>query len=596
MLSAMLLSGTTAISYSASSAVFYRTPGQVFDNNGSADQDGPAASIGLQIPTVFGLTSGVAIDIPLTASVPGATYRLAAPVAGISIDAATGRLTGTPTAAAGEQISLAVEAVKNAKVVATTPAIVRTLRQPIAIDVIPTGLGTLVAGQDLPTTGTVTAAQGGQPETYTWSLVNAPSWLGITSGTSGSARLSIASGKTRAMPSTQIGVQVTDGEGRVSAVSNFTMQVAQGPVKLTASDASASALFGYSSTISQDGTTAYVGQYSTAGVYVYHLTNGDWIQTHKVLPPVGDNADGFGGAVAVSGDGSRMLVAARTAKGTGTVSSGIVYAYELVGGQWVFKQRISPREAQADKYFGGTLTISGDGSTALVTTTYRGTGQGGISVLRYSSGSWTEEPNVLVGSGVAALGYFGSMSAISTNGNTFVAGAAYYNGSLQAEGRAFVFSYASGNWSQTTLQSPAGASYYQQFGKSVGISGDGTKILVGSTNSAYAFRKSGSAWTGAAVPPPASPVGFGTSIAVSSDGSKAAITTFDGPGAVHFYTSSGTAWSLSKSIVPSDTAASDSFGYGFIGISGTGSRAIVGAYTQDGVASDSGAAYLLDSQ
>ncbi len=83
---------------------------------------------------------------------------------------------------------------------------------------------------------------------------------------------------------------------------------------------------------------------------------------------------------------------------------------------------------------------------------------------------------------------------------------------------------------------------FAQGGKSVALSADGNTALVGASNSAWIFTRSGSTWTEQAK----LTAGFGDSVALASDGKTALIggpTDNEGVGAAWVFTRSGSTWS-----------------------------------------------------
>ncbi len=85
--------------------------------------------------------------------------------------------------------------------------------------------------------------------------------------------------------------------------------------KLTASDGAASDLFGSSVSISADGTTALVGAYldddkgsNSGSAYVFIKDGSSWIQSTKLTASDGAIGDRFGYSVSISADGTAALV------------------------------------------------------------------------------------------------------------------------------------------------------------------------------------------------------------------------------------------------------------------------------------------------
>ncbi|MHC9540307.1 MAG: hypothetical protein AB9903_12385 [Vulcanimicrobiota bacterium] len=137
--------------------------------------------------------------------------------------------------------------------------------------------------------------------------------------------------------------------------------------------------FGYSVSISGDGKTALVGAQDATvdtvkkgAAYVYVKGGDGWVDTSlpkATLTSVGSANDHFGISVALSDDGSTALIEAYS------VSSGKGAAYIFAKGDspWedmpgTFTAKLTDATGSENDYFGATVSISGDGSTALVGT------------------------------------------------------------------------------------------------------------------------------------------------------------------------------------------------------------------------------------
>src|SRR3990172_9174911 len=108
---------------------------------------------------------------------------------------------------------------------------------------------------------------------------------------------------------------VTDGTGTISGanVTNVTVTCVSAPVKLTASDGAAYDYFGYSVSTSSDGSTVVVGAPGDDSVkgsaYVYKWTGASWVPT-KLTASEGAADGQFGYSISVSADGSTVVVGA----------------------------------------------------------------------------------------------------------------------------------------------------------------------------------------------------------------------------------------------------------------------------------------------
>jgi hypothetical protein len=90
---------------------------------------------------------------------------------------------------------------------------------------------------------------------------------------------------------------------------------------------------------------------------------------------------------------------------------------------------------------------------------------------------------------------------------------------------------------------------------------------------------------------------YGTSNAISDDGTKIIVGAYredqlgSDAGAAYIYTYNGSSWSQQQKILASDAQAGDRFGQ-FVDMSGDGTKVIVGAYFEDTGGNNAGSAYI----
>ena len=214
---------------------------------------------------------------------------------------------------------------------------------------------------------------------------------------------------------------------------------------------------------------------------------------------------------------------------------------------------------------------------------------------------------------------FGHSVSISNDGSRVIVSAWGDDGDPgDFRGAAYVFSRSGTTWTQEQKLTASDAQSFDAFGNGeVSISGDGTRVIVGAyledggagnganLGAAYVFSRSGTTWTQeqklTASDADLSDE-FGISAAISDDGSRAIVGAWgeDGAGslrgAAYVFSRSGTTWTQEQKLTASDTQDDDRFGYS-VAISDDGTRCIVGAYREDGGAgnplSDAGAAYVF---
>lgn len=296
---------------------------------------------------------------------------------------------------------------------------------------------------------------------------------------------------------------------------------------------------------------------------------------------------------------ARYLLQSCNATGC-TDSTAVAVSGTLLAGIGYFK---AANTGVADQ-FGSAVALSADGSTMVVgsqgedsnaTGITAGTGadgadtspdSGAVYVFTRSGNTWAQQAYVK-SSNSETLDVFGRTVSLSDDGNTLAVGAIGEDsdGSNQADnsqaaaGAVYIYTRSGTIWSQQAYIKAANAEIDDQFGFSISLSTDGNTLAVGT------FSEDSNA-TG---------VTNGTGTAGVNDGSA------DNSGAAYVYTRSGTTWTQQAYIKASNAGAGDSFG-GSIALSGDGNTLLVGAEEEDGDGAplpandgttDSGAVYIF---
>jgi len=125
--------------------------------------------------------------------------------------------------------------------------------------------------------------------------------------------------------------------------------------------------FGMAGAISENGDT--VAMRATSSVDVYTRTSSGWSLLQQIALPAGPGCQESIGPkqIAMSSEGTSMLVGDPDCTDHTTGSVGRVYAYSRTAdGSWSLTQTIDAPELQSQNGFGSALAISGDGDTAVV--------------------------------------------------------------------------------------------------------------------------------------------------------------------------------------------------------------------------------------
>jgi hypothetical protein len=339
--------------------------------------------------------------------------------------------------------------------------------------------------------------------------------------------------------------------------------------------------FGYS--VAVDGNTAVVGAFndnaSIGAAYVFVRSGTTWSAQQELTPPDGAASDEFGYAVSISGN--TILVDSLAASG----GKGTVYAFTRSGVTWSLQQEFTSTDGASGDCFGCALALSG--TTAVIGAPGR-LGGTGAAYLYVKGTSWSSQQEL---GGSSSSDAFGFSVGLTPDASTAVVGA--YGSANQ--GRAYIFT-KSGTWAQAPAQQIVAASDAQtndRFGYAVAASAGA--ILVGAyqhggSGAAYLFTGSGTSWTQSTELSPSDGANgdfFGYSVALS--GSTAVVGAYEkrgttGPGAGYIFTNDGASWSQSEVFAPT---AGQSFGYA---VAAGPATAVIGAF---GNANDAGAFYVL---
>lgn len=408
---------------------------------------------------------------------------------------------------------------------------------------------------------------------------------------------------------------------------------------------------GSSVALSQDGQTLAIGvprddsatsdpadtaAPTSGAVLIFVRSAGRWALEAYVKAPVPNAGDQFGASVALSAQGTQLAVGAPEAQG----GVGVVYTYLRQGGVWTAQSTLSPSDTSEPWHFGGTVSLSADGSTLAAGMTpdqvnMPVTRTASIELYTLSGGIWTPQQTLGSVDGTVGNG-FGAALALSGNGQTLVVGARdmprTVAGLTDAAGAVYVYTQQSGIWTQTDELTPSNLDLFDRFGGAVAVSADGQTIAVGATGesssatgidgdpgnavgggqqshgAAYVYKRGAAGWSQQAyvkAPNTAANAEFGHAIALSADGDTLAVSTAAQSGigrgigatleptgrlesgAAYLFRRFGDDWQAGRYIKAPNADAEDRFGAS-IALSGDDRTLAVGAPNEDGAATTPG--------
>ena len=427
-----------------------------------------------------------------------------------------------------------------------------------------------------------------------------------------------------------VAVTVTTETG---AARTYSVVVRRGTLYLKASNSNPMNYFGGAVAVSSDGSTFAVGSvresssatgvggdqldnsaYQSGAVYVFRKTGSSWAQEAYVKASNTGGSDWFGGALALSTDGSTLAVGA-----TGESSSaagvdgdqandamrnaGAVYVFRRTGTTWAQEAYLKSSTPHSYDLFGGALALSGDGATLAVgalAESSSATGVGGVQTDTSAPGSgavylfgrsgtiWSQHAYVKA-SNTGAYDCFGAAVALSADGAVLAVGAhlegssatnvgvSSADNSAMYAGAVYVFRLAAGTWTEEAYVKASNTGAGDRVGGALALSGDGATLAVGAT-----YEASGATGVG------------GNSLENS----------LLQAGAAYVFRWSVVGWAPEAYLKASNTGMSDQFGDA-LALSSDGATLVVGALGEDSsatglggdeasnAASEAGAAYVF---
>jgi hypothetical protein len=299
-------------------------------------------------------------------------------------------------------------------------------------------------------------------------------------------------------------------------------------------------------------------------------------QEAQLMAGDGSPEDFFGYSVSLSNDGQTALVGSHFDDTLTRADAGSAFVFVRNGSSWSLQAKLTASDAGASDLFGCSVSLNGDGNTALVGAfrddTTGGTDAGSAYVFVRNGSTWSEQAKLTASDG-AATNLFGNSVSLSSDGNTALIGSYQYDSPGKVNvGSAYVFVREGTSWSQQTQLTAADGIANDYFGCSVSLSGDGNFALAGTyqddqpgaanAGSAYVFVRSGSSWsqqTRLTASDGAADDYFGFAVSLNSDGTTALVgaqrdstTVAIITGSAYVFVRSGTSWSEQTKLIAAD--------------------------------------------
>ena len=248
--------------------------------------------------------------------------------------------------------------------------------------------------------------------------------------------------------------------------------------KLVGTGAVGNAQQGSAVSLSADGNTAIVGGFRdnnfAGAVWVFTRNGNFWTQQgnkFSVSDAIGNSR--FGISVDLSADGNTLLVGGHT----DNTNAGAVWVFGRIGNGWSNEIKLTGNDAIGSARFGRSVSISGNGNTAVIGGYEDDAAKGAVWVFVRSGSGWFQQGNKLVGTGATGNASQGFSISLSDDGNTVVIGGIDDDAFA---GATWVFTRSGGIWSQSGNKLiGSGAVGNTNQGGAVAISPDGNTIVVG---------------------------------------------------------------------------------------------------------------------
>jgi hypothetical protein len=287
--------------------------------------------------------------------------------------------------------------------------------------------------------------------------------------------------------------------------------------------------------------------------YVFVRDPAGWTQEAYLKASAPAPNSELGTSVAISSDGNVVAIGARI-EGGGATNAGAVHVFTRTGSAWTEQAVVRAPQQKSSAEFGSAVAMSANGTTLVVGAPQEDTATGAVYVFTRPSGGSFAWQKTLLASNPVTNASFGASVALSTDGKTLAVGAYgedgtttgvttnYVPGAANA-GAAYVFERGTSDWSQTAYVKATNTRSYALFGFAVALSGDGVTLAVGSPQEAsksvadpinqdagsagavYVYVHGAGGWAPQSylkTPYPRKAAEFGRSVSLSTDGNTLA--------------------------------------------------------------------------
>jgi hypothetical protein len=352
----------------------------------------------------------------------------------------------------------------------------------------------------------------------------------------------------------------------------------------------------------------------------YPLTIDPWLQATKLTTSQGADYDYLGGSMAVSADGSTVIVGAEASSGSAPGASAL-YVYTR-GESWVSTPLYTARlRADGAEHYYTSVAVSADGSVVVAGTYGEDGDNSAVYVFVRPSDGWRDatQTATLTASDAEDYDILGSSVALSADGGTLAAGTPTDDDFALRPGAVYLYERPMAGWVDAIETAKLIASDGQDgdnLGRSVALSADGSTLAAGAPDNdaggenrgaIYVYVRLAGGWTTAKESAKLTASdgqrddGLGYSVTLSADGgtlAAGAIGKDSRLGSVYLYERPANGWATTKEVAiltASDGADGDRLGIS-VALNADGDILAAGAPGYDAGGDDHGAVFVYQRQ
>ncbi|MGF1755468.1 FG-GAP repeat protein, partial [Vibrio makurazakiensis] len=223
-------------------------------------------------------------------------------------------------------------------------------------------------------------------------------------------------------------------------------------------------------------------------IYLFAYNGLTWNKIERLETDTPNYNERFGSAVSLSGDGSTIIAGATGVSFNKNAAVGAVYVFQQDGNTWLQKAEVFASKKARGAQFGSPLDISHDGNYFVASSLLKQA----VFVFGYDGHSWIEQ-STFSAENTESGDDFGRAVSMSADGNHIVISssserskAVGINGDQLSNhysnaGAAYLFAFDGASWQQQAYLKATNTESGDEFGHSVAISADASRIVVGTS-------------------------------------------------------------------------------------------------------------------